>query len=176
MSRYFAKTLVLIFSAGATLTCGIPFAAMANEGTVAPEYNTRNTAPAKPPRQIYMFLPDTTIHTSQNPSSQYQSKQISNVVNSKGVENGALPPSPALFPSQATRPTTSLMIGWLPPKEDMNTTRLYQPAPRQYVSTTTETDCRTVDTTTNNAVETPGGGSKGLHLPAGWLLGMCFHY
>ncbi len=71
---------------------------------------------------------------------------------------------------------TSLMIGWLPPKEDMNTTRLYQPAPRQYVSTTTEADCRTVDTTTNNAVETPGGGNKGLHLPAGWLVGMCFHY
>jgi len=176
MLRYLTKPFILFLAVGAALTCVIPFAAMANEGTAAPRYNTRNPAPAKSSRQINMFLPDATIPASQQSFSRYLSKQRSSVVNSKETENSAAPSTPALFPSQAARPMTSLMIGWLPQKEDMNTTGLYQPAPRQYISTKTEADCRAADRTTSNPAETPSGGGKGLHLPAGWLLGMCFHY
>lgn len=175
MPYFLTKTFVLIFAVGAALTCGIPFAAMATEGDVAPKYNTRSPAPAKPSRPINIFLPNATTRASQTPFSRYQSKQTSNAANSKETENSASPPAPALFLSEETRPTTSLMIGWLPAKEDMKTTGLYQPGPHQYASTKTEADCRTVDRT-SNAVETPDGGSKGLHLPAGWLLGMCLHY
>lgn len=175
MPRYFAKILVLGFAVGAALTCNVPFAAMATEGTVAPEYNTRNTGPAKPSRQIYLFLPDATIRASQNPFSRYQRKQPS-VADSKETASSALPPTPALFLNQETLPTTSLMIGWLPAKEDMSTTGLYQPGLRQYVSTKPEAGCRTVDRTVSNGVQTPDVGSKGLHLPAGWVVGMCLRY
>jgi hypothetical protein len=69
----------------------------------------------------------------------------------------------------------SLMIGWLPAKDDTTTAGRYQPGSYQYVSTATEAECRTVDKA-GNAEEIPYGGNKGLRLPAAWLLGMCLHY
>jgi hypothetical protein len=184
MPPYFTKTLVITCAVGAALTCHIAFAATAAEGTVAPEDNTQSAAPAKPSRPYYLFIPDATIRAFQKSTervpawfSRYQSKQTSNVVNNKETENSASFPTPALFLSQEARPTTSLMIGWLPAKAGMNTPGPYQPDPYQYTSTETEAGgCQTVNRTASNAVETPYGGSKGLHLPAGWLLGMCLHY
>jgi hypothetical protein len=176
MPRYLTKTFVLIFAVGAALTCGIAFAATVTGETVAPEANTQRTAPAGSSRPIFMFLPDAAIRASQKPFSRYQSEQTSDVVNHKETNNSASSLTPALFLNQETRPTTSLMIGWLPAKEGTNTAGLYQPGQYQYASTPTEAGCRTVDRATNNAVETPDGGGKGLHLPVGWLLGMCLHY
>jgi hypothetical protein len=176
MPHYLTKIFVLIFAIGAALTCGIASAATVTEGTVAPGDNARGTAVTKPSRQFYIFLPDVALRASQKPFSQYQSEQTSDVVNHKETKNGASSPTPALFLGQETRPTTSLMIGWLPVNEGTNTTGLYQPGKYQYVLPPTEAGCRAVDRTANDAVETPDAGSKGLHLPAGWLLGMCLHY
>ena len=184
MPTYFTKTLVITCAVGAALTCHIAFAATAAEGTVALKNNTQSAAPAKPSRPSYLFIPDAAIPAFQKSTergpiwfSRYQSKQTSNVVNNKEAENSASFLKPALFLSQEARPTTSLMIGWLPAKGDTNTPGPYQPDPYQYASKKTEADgCQTVNRTANNAGETPDGGSKGLHLPAGWLLGMCLHY
>ena len=184
MPLYFTKTLVITCAVSAALTCHIAFAARAAEGTVAPENNTQSAALAKPSRPNYLFIPDVAIRafqksTEQDPAwfSRYQSKQTYNVVNKKEAENSASFPMPALFLSQEARPTTSLMIGWLPAKGSMNTHGPYQPDPYQYASKETETgSCQTVNSTASNAMETPDSGSKGLHLPAGWLLRMCLHY
>lgn len=184
MPRYLTKTLVISFAVGAALTCQIAFAATVTEGTMAPQDNTQSAVPAKPSRPYYLFLPDAAIRnfqksTERNPAwfSRYQSKQTSNFVNNKETENSASLPTPSLFLSQEARPTTSLIIGWLPAKGGTNTPGPYQTGPYQYTSRETEAGgCRTVDRTASNAVETPDSGSKGLHLPAGWLLGMCLHY
>ena len=69
----------------------------------------------------------------------------------------------------------SLMIGWLPAKDDTTTAAPYQPGSYQYVSTGAEAECRTMDKA-GNAEEIPYGGNKGLRLPVAWLLGMCLHY
>lgn len=184
MPSYFTKTLVITCTISAALTCHIAFAATAAEGTVAPENNTQSAVLAKPSRPNYLFIPDVAIFafqksTEQGPAwfSRYQSKQTSNVVNNKEAENSASFPTPALFLSQEARPTTSLMIGWLPAKGSMNTPGPYQPYPYQYASKETEAGgCQTANRAASNAVEPPDGGSKGLHLPAGWLLRMCVHY
>ncbi len=176
MPHYLTKTFVRILAIGAALTCGIAFAATATGETVAPKDNTQSTAPAGSSRPIIMFLPDAARHTSRMPFSWYLNKQKTNVVNNQEKENRASPSTPALFPGQETRPATSLMIGWLPPKEGTSTTGLYQPGPYQYATTAAEAGCQTMDRTASNTEVTPDGGRKGLRLPAGWILGMCLHY
>lgn len=176
MTHNLTKTFVLIFAVGAPLMCGMAFAATATAVTLAPHGNAQSTAPAKSSRPIFMFLPDAANRTPQMPFSWYQGKQTANVANIKKAGNGASPAAPALLPGQETRATTSLIIGWLPAKEDKNTTSLYQPGPYQYVSTAPEAGCQATDRTAGNSGEAPDGVRKGLHLPAGWLLGMCLHY
>ncbi|MHB8535076.1 MAG: hypothetical protein ACYDBW_06465 [Sulfuricaulis sp.] len=176
MPHYLTKTFALIFAVSAALTCGIAIASTVTGETVAPVGNTQTIAPAGSSRPILMFLPDAAMGASQKPFSRFQSEQTSDAVNHKETKNSAPSPTPALFLNHETRPMRSLIIGWLPAKEGTNTNGLYQPGQYQYASTPTETGCRTVDRTANNAVEIPDGGGKSLHLPAGWLLGMCLHY
>ena len=176
MTHYLIKTFALIFAVGAALMCGMAFAATATGLTPAPRDNAQSAAPAEASRPILMFLSDAVIPTTQMPFSWYQGKQTADVANNKKPENGASPFTPALLPGQETRLTTSLMIGWLPAKDGKNTTGLYQPGSYQYVSTETEAGCQAMDRTAGNPGETPDGGRRGLHLPAGWLLGMCLHY
>ena len=184
MPRYFTKKLIATFAVGAALTCHIASAATITEGTMAPEDNIQSAVPAKPSRPYYLFLPDAAIRTLQESTerdpawfSRYQSKQTSNFINNKETEDNASLPAPLLLLSQEVRPTTSLIIGWIPAKGGTTTPGPYQPGPYRYASTKTEAGgCRTADRTANNAIETPDSGSKGLHLPAGWLLGMCLHY
>ncbi len=184
MPSSFTKILVITCAVGAALTCRIAFAATAAGETVAPENHAQSATPAKSSRPYYFFISDAAIPAFQKSMEQvpawfprYQSKQTSNVANNKETETSASFPISALFLSQETRPTTSLMIGWLPAKGSMKTPGSYQPDPYQYASTETEAGgCQALNRTTGNAVETPYSGSKGLHLPAGWLLGMCLHY
>jgi len=176
MTHYLTKTFICIFTVGAALTCSIAFAATATEETVAPKNSSQSTAPAKSSPPIDLFLPDAAIRDSQMPFSWYLNKQKADVVNNQEKENRASSSTPALFPGQETHPTTSLMIGWLPPKEGTSTTGLYQPGPYQYATTGSEGGCQTMDRTASNTEATTDGGRKGLHLPAGWLLGMCLHY
>lgn len=176
MPRYLAKTFVIIFAVSAALTCDAAVAAMATVEAAASEHNTRSLAVANPSHRIDTFLPDAAIRVAQTPFAGYQGRQTSRVIDNQETVNSASPPTPALLLRPETRPTTSLMFGWLPPKDDMKTTGLYQPGSYQYVSTETERGCGTADKAAGNAAETPEGGSKGLHLPSGWLLGMCLHY
>jgi hypothetical protein len=175
MSRYLTKTFVLVFVIGTALTCGAAFAAAATEKTVASENNTRSAVPAKPARPFYTFLPDTAVRASYKPFLQYPGAQSSNLIFNKETAGSAASPAWTLFPTQEARPMRSLMIGWLPAKDDTTTAGRYQPGSYQYVSTATEAECRTVDKA-GNAEEIPYGGNKGLRLPAAWLLGMCLHY
>jgi hypothetical protein len=175
MSRCLTKTFVLVFVIGTALTSGAAFTAAATEKTVASENNTRSAVPAKPSRPFYTFLPDTAVRASQKPFLQYPGVQSSNLVYNKETADSAASPAWTLFPTQETRPMRSLMIGWLPEKNDTTTAGRYQPSSYQYVSTVTEAECRTVDKA-GNAEEIPYGGNKGLRLPAAWLLGMCLHY
>lgn len=172
MSPPLVKTFALV-AIGATLLCDGAFAAMAAEGTAARESNTRSVASAKPSRPLYIFLPDPITPSSQKPLSPYQNEQPFNTINNKETENTAS--ERPLFLGQESRPTTSLMIGWVPPKETY-TTGPYQPGAYQYTWTKSDEDCRTVDRTASGAMESYDGGGKGLHLPAGWLLGMCLRY
>lgn len=184
MPRYFMKTLAISFATGAALASCIAFAATATAETMAPEDNTHSGVHAKPSRPYYLFLPNVAIRTlkystERDPAwfSRNQSEQTSSFVNDKETEKNASLPVPSLFLSQETRPTASLMIGWLPAKGGANTPGPYHPDSYQYTSTGTKAgDCRAVDRTASTAVETPDSGNKGLHLPAGWLLGMCLHY
>ena len=176
MSHYLTKTFVRIFTVGAALTCGIAFAATVTAETVTPKDSPQSTTSAKSSSPIDLFLPNAAIRDSQMPFSWYLKKQNANAVNNQEKESRASPSTPALFPGQETHPTTSLMIGWLPPKEGTSTTGLYQPGPYQYATTGTEGVCQTMDRTASNTEATTDGGRKGLHLPAGWLLGMCLHY
>lgn len=175
MPHYLTNTFVRIFIVGA-LTCSIAFAATASAETVAPKDRSKNTTPEKSSPPIDLFLPDATIPTSQMPFSWFLKKQQANVVSNQENENRALSSTPALFPGQEAHSTTSLMIGWLPPKEGTSTTGLYQPGPYQYATTGTEEGCQTMDRTARNTEATTDVGRKGLHLPAGWLLGMCLRY
>jgi len=176
MTHYRTKTSVLIFAVGAALICDMAFAAPATGVTPAPQGNAQRAAPADASRPIFMFLPDAVNRTPQMPFTWYQGKETANGATNKKAENGASPSAPALLPGRETRSTTSLIIGWLPAKEDKNTTSLYQPGPSQYVSTATEAGCQTTDRTAGDSQEAPDAGKKVLHLPAGWLLGMCLHY
>ncbi len=184
MSRFFAKTKVIAYAVGVAFTCHAAFAATVTAETMAPENNTQSAVPAKPPRLYNLFLPDTAINTFQKSTkqdtvwfSQYQSKQTANLVNNKEPENSASLPAPSFSLSQETRPKKSLIIGWMPAKGNTNTPGPYQPGPYQYASIKTDADsCRTMDKTDSNGVDAPDSGGKGLHLPAGWLLGMCLHY
>jgi hypothetical protein len=176
MSHYLPKTFVRIFTVGAALTCSIAFAATVTAETVAPKNNSQSTALAKSSPPIDLFLPDAAIRASQMPFSWFLNKQQANVVSNQEKENKASSSTPALFPGQGTHPTTSLMIGWLPPKEGTSTTGLFQPGPYQYATTGTEGGCQTMDRTASNTEATTDVGRKGLHLPAGWILGMCLHY
>jgi len=175
MSNYLTKTLALVFVIGAALTCDAAFAAAATEKTVSLEKNTRSAVPAKPARPFYTFLPDTAVRASQKPFLRYPGEQSSNLVYNKETAGSAASATGTLFPNRETRPMRSLMIGWLPAKDDTTTAGRYQPGSYQYVSTGTEAECRTVDKA-GNAEEIPYGGNKGLRLPAAWLLGMCLHY
>lgn len=175
MSRYLTKTFVLVFAIGTALTCGAAFAAAATEKTVTPEKNTRSAVPAKPARPFYTFLPDTAVGASYKPFLRYPGEQSSSLVYNKETAESAASSAWTLFPTQETRPMRSLMIGWLPAKNDTTTTVPYQAGSYQYVSTDTEAECRTADRA-GNAEEIPYGGNKGLRLPAAWLLGMCLHY
>jgi hypothetical protein len=175
MSHYLTKTFALVFVIGTALTCGAAFAAAATEKTASLEKNTRSAVPAKPSRPFYTFLPDTAVGASYKPFLQYPGAQSPNLVYNKETADNAAFPTGTLFPAQETRPMRSLMIGWLPAKDDTTTAGRYQPGSYQYVSTATEAECRTVDKA-GNAEEIPYGGNKGLRLPAAWLLGMCLHY
>jgi hypothetical protein len=176
MPQFSTKTFALIFAVGATLICGVAFAATTAEPTVAPKDKARSIAPAKPSRPIQLSLTDSVIRASQKPFSRYQSEKPFGVVNNQETEHSASSPSLTLFPNQETRPMSSLMIGWIPAKDGTNAAGPYQSRPYQYASTTTDVDCPTMDRTAGNAVETSDSGGKGLRPPVGWMLGMCLHY
>ena len=176
MPHYASKIFVLVFAAGAALMCGIAGAATANEETAVRKDNAHSAVPAKSPRPIYIFLPDAGKRAAQMPVSWDHGKQTAAVANNNEGKNGASPSTAAPFLDQKTRSATSLMIGWVPAKEDTKTTVLYQPEPHKFASTERGADCQTAGRTASDSVETPDGGSKGLHPPAGWMLGMCLHY
>jgi hypothetical protein len=182
MPRLITNTSVVTIAVGVALTCQVALAATLTDGSTVPEVNKYSAAPAKPTHPYFLYLPDAGFHAFQqsmelNPAwfSRNQSKQTDIVVNNKESENSASLPAPSLFLSQEPRPKTALVIGWLPAKS--GTSGPYQPGPYQYATTETKAGgCQTVDRSASNAVETPDSGSKSLHLPAGWLLGMCLHY
>lgn len=175
MSHYLTRTFALVFVVGTALTCGAAFTAAATEISATPEKNTRSAVPAKPARPFYTFLPGTAVRASQKPLLRYPGERSSNPVYNKETAGSAASATGTLFPKRETRPMSSLMIGWLPAKDDTSTAVPYQPGSYQYVSTGPEAECRTVDKA-GNAEDMPDGGNKGLRLPAAWLLGMCLHY
>jgi hypothetical protein len=123
-----------------------------------------------------MSLPDAFDRTSQMPGSGNQGEQTTVVAKDSATKNGTAPSTPALILDQNTHPTTSLIVGWLPAKEDTNASVQYIPEPYKFASTKTESGCQPNERTANDSGQTTNSGRKGLHLPAGWLLGMCLHY
>ena len=176
MPIFAPKTLVFIVAAGAALMFGVAGAAMADRATVAPTDSTHGTVAGISSRPMDMSLPDTFNRASQMPAAGYSGKQTADTGKKNAGKNGATASAPALFPDRKTRPTTSLIIGWLPAKEDSNTSAQYQPEPYKFASTKTESGCQPGEKAVLGSGETSNSGSRGLHLPAGWLLGMCLHY
>ena len=146
-------------------------AAVIAETTAPPKDNARSAASAKPSRPLSIFLLDPAISPAQKPSPRFQN-DFSSV--NKDMDNNRTSERP-WFVGQETRPSASLMLGWVPAK-DPNTTGPYQPGTYQYLGNKSDADCRAVDKSGGTAVESDDSGGNGLRLPAGWLLGMCLHY
>jgi hypothetical protein len=176
MPHFSTKTLVFIVAAAAALTFGVAGAAMAGGETVVPTNRAPGTPPGTSTRPIDMSLPDAFNRTSQMIGTGYQGRQTTDVAKNNEEKNGTAPSTQALFTDQKTPPTTSLIIGWLPAKEDTKTSAPYQPEPYKFASTKTESGCQPTEKSAGDSGETPDNGRKSLRLPAGWMLGMCLHY
>ena len=176
MLHFSIKRLAFVVAAGAALIFGVVGAAMAEGAIEAPTDSTHGTAAGVSSRRIDMALPDALNRVSQMPGTEYQGKQTTNIAKNNEGKNGTARSTPALFPDRKTRPTTSLIIGWLPAKEDTNTSAQYQPEPYKFASTKRESGCQPSERTASDSGQTPDSGRQGLHVPAGWLLGMCLHY
>jgi len=144
----------------------------------ATDISTSSVVRKKPMQPLYVYLPENSTALLQKPadrvswfaSDQNNTSRFNITANQARSDAGSA--APFLYLGQEVRPSSSLALGFLPPKGSVNI-----PGPYQYASMDTDAkDCRTAEKPPRNAAETSDNGNKGLRLPIGWSVEMCLHF